>query len=128
MDLGNLTCCLACKDLETTSRFYETLGLVLAGGDPTIGWSILARRDHPPKPGVRLITTYLSLFQDMIPADLLNFRGGAVAAIAERLDAAGVDLQDGVKEGPDGGESLLIYDPDEHPLFFDTTPHLRCMI
>jgi hypothetical protein len=61
----------------------------------------------------------------MIPADLLNFRGGDVAAIAEKLGEAGVDLQEGVREAPDGGRSLLIYDPDEHPLFFDTTPPER---
>ncbi len=125
MDLGNLTCCLACADLAKTSAFYETLGLVPAGGDPKLGWSIFARRDHLPKPGTRMLTTYLSLFQDMIPADLLNFRGGDVAAIAEKLGEAGVDLQEGVREAPDGGRSLLIYDPDEHPLFFDTTPPER---
>lgn len=122
---GNLTCCLACGDLAKTKAFYETLGFVPGGGEPEKGWSILVRRDHPAVFGRRMAATSLSLFQDMIPADTLNFRGGNVARIAEHLAAAGVDLRDGVVTSPDGGECLLITDPDERPVFFDTTPPER---
>ncbi len=125
IDLGNLTCCLACTHLKITKEFYEHLGLVPAGGDPEEGWLILARRDHLPDPGKRLMTTSLSLFQDMIPRDTLNFRGGHVAESAEALAAAGLDARDEVKVAADGGECLLIMDPDERPVFFDTTPPER---
>jgi hypothetical protein len=74
---------------------------------------------------------HLSLFsgaftRNWAPEDcMLNFRGGHVAAIADTLGARGIDLCDGVKLGEDGGESLLIKDPDDRAVFFDTTPPER---
>ena len=125
MDLGNFTCCLNCKDLPATSKFYKTLGFVFGGGQPESGWEILVRPDHMHVFGQRLATTSLSVFQGMIPADTLNFRGGNVAAIAKPLGARGIDLKDGVVTSPDGGEYLQILDPDERPILFDTTPPER---
>lgn len=89
------------------------------------GWAILARPDHPPVLGKRRVTPYLSLFQGKIPADTLNFRGGNVEEIAATLEARGVAIGDGVKTSADGGESLLLTDPDDRPVFFDTAPAER---
>jgi catechol 2,3-dioxygenase-like lactoylglutathione lyase family enzyme len=125
MDLGNFTVCLNCADLAATSKFYETVGLVPTMGEPENGWSILTRVDHPPKFGERMSTTSLSLFQGMIPADTLNFRGGNVAEIAATLADRGVDIGDGIQTAPDGGESLFILAPDDHPILFDTSPPER---
>lgn len=125
MDLGNLSCCLACGSLESTMAFYRALGLVPAGGEPAKGWAVLGRADHPVVFGTRMVTTCLSLFEGMIPEDTLNFRGGDVGEIARVLGERGVDLRDGVVTAPDGGECLLITDPDERPVFFDTTPPER---
>jgi catechol 2,3-dioxygenase-like lactoylglutathione lyase family enzyme len=125
MDLGNLTCCLNCADLDATRAFYEKLGLVPAEGDPGCGWMIMARRDDLPEPGRRLIDTYLSLFTGMIPTDMLNFRGGNVKAIALTLANRGLDVREAVKINPDGGGSLFLMDPDERAVFFDTTPPER---
>ena len=125
IDLGNLTCCLACNDLHATLGFYEKLGLVRGGGDPGEGWMVLGRADHLPEFGTRLITTSLSLFEGMIPQDTLNFRGGNVTEIAETLAEGGIDAREEVKVADDGGECLLIMDPDERPVFFDTTPPER---
>ena len=125
LDLGNLTCCLACEDLQATLAWYEKLGLVQGGGEKEQGWAIVARRDHVPSFGTRLTDTYLSLFQGMIPKDILNLRGGNVGAIAEVLAARGMDLGEGVKTGADGGESLLLEDPDGRGVFLDTTPPER---
>jgi catechol 2,3-dioxygenase-like lactoylglutathione lyase family enzyme len=121
LDLGNLTWCLNCANLQATSSFYESIGLIPSGGQPGSGWAILARRDHLPGPGKRLCTTYLSLFKGMIPADTINFRGGNVAEIAEALAVQGLDAREDLKVAKDGGECLLIMDPDERPVFFDTT-------
>jgi catechol 2,3-dioxygenase-like lactoylglutathione lyase family enzyme len=125
LDLGNLTCCLDCAELEATRGFYRSLGLVPAGGVPEEGWAILARADHMPAPGKRLVGTSLSLFRDMIPEDMLNLRGGNVGSIAETIAGRGVDLLDGVQTAPDGGECLLVRDPDGRAVFFDTTPPER---
>jgi catechol 2,3-dioxygenase-like lactoylglutathione lyase family enzyme len=125
LDLGNLACCLACEDLAATAAFYETLGLVPAGGERTQGWAVLGRRDHVTPFGTRSLETHVSLFQGMIPSDMLNLRGGNVGAIAGVLLERGLDLGEGVKTGPDGGESLLLSDPDGRPVFLDTTPPER---
>jgi len=125
LDLGNLTWCLACGDLGRTSVFYERLGFVPGDGEPEKGRSLLARRDHLPGPGIRLLTTTLTLCEGTIPADTLSFRGGHVAEIASALQARGLDIGAGVQRATDGGESLLLVDPDDHPLFFDTPPSER---
>lgn len=125
LDLGNLTWCLRCEDLRATTAFYETLGLVSCGGSPETGKTILGRADHRPVLGTRVLGTTLSLFQGRIPMDTLNLRGGNVGSIAETLTGRGVDLRDGVQEAPDGGESLLLLDPDGRPVFLDTTPPER---
>jgi catechol 2,3-dioxygenase-like lactoylglutathione lyase family enzyme len=125
LDLGNFTWCLVCENLQATADFYCAMGFTAAGGEPENGWAILARADHLPSPGKRLGAMHLSLFHDMIPKDMLNFRGGNVAAIAKVLGERGVDLCDEVKTGEDGTESLSITDPDGRPVFFDTTPAER---
>lgn len=125
LDLGNFSWCLSCKELSTTANFYSKLGFQSSGGMPSQGWQILARADHQPTPKRRVQTVHLSLFQGMIPEDTLNFRGGNVSEIADQLAAQGIDLKDGVKVAEDGGESLLITDPDGRPVFFDTTPPER---
>ena len=74
---------------------------------------------------------YLSLFSGVFARDwkpercMLTFRGGHVAAIADVLRARGIDTGEGLKVGADGGEHLLIEDPDGRPVFFDTTPSDR---
>jgi len=125
MDLGNFAVCLNCADLAATSKFYETLGFQPTMGEPEQGWSILTRVDHPPEFGKRMSTTSLSLFQGMIPADTLNFRGGNVGEIAATLAERGVHLGDGLQTAADGGESLFLMDPDGHPILFDTSPPER---
>ena len=87
--------------------------------------AILTRPDHPPVFGARRATTSISLFQGMIPSDTLNLRGGNVGAIAQAVGERGVDLGAGVQIGTDGGESILLLDPDERPILFDTTPPER---
>jgi len=125
LDLGNLTWCCACESLAATSGFYRTLGLVRAGGEPARGFEILARPDHLPRPGRRVIATYLSLFEGHIPGDAINLRGGNVGAIGAVLEERGMDLGEGVTTGDDGGESLLLTDPDGHTVFLDTMPAER---
>ena len=125
LDLGNLSWCLVCADLAATRAFYESLGLVVAGGQPEHGWEILGRRDDLPAHGTRRRGCYVALFQGMIPADTLNFRGGDVGAIAGVLATRGASLGTGVAHAEDGGESLLLEDPDGRPVLLDTTPPER---
>ena len=125
VDLGNLTVCLNCQSLSETRDFYAALAFEAGGGDADTGWLIMARPDHHPAAGKRVDSVYLSLFEGMIPEDLLNFRGGNVRAIADQLAGHGIDLGDGVTVGEDGGESLMLTDPDGRTVFFDTTPRER---
>ena len=125
MDLGNFSWCLACDDLATTSAFYCALAFVPAGGQPQRGWQILGRPDHVVEYGERADAMHVSLFQGIIPTDMLNFRGGNVAAIATVIEGRGVALGDGVQVSEDGGESLMVLDPCGRPVLFDTTPPER---
>jgi hypothetical protein len=125
IDLGNLSWCLACEDIGKSMDFYCSMGLFLTGGQPNEGWAVLARQDHRPVPGRRLDSIYLTLFSGMLPKDTLSFRGGDVSAIAGHLETEGIELGEGVQIAEDGGESLLVMDPDGRALFFETTPNER---
>lgn len=78
LSLGWPTLCLAVKDLAASQAFCAELGFRKVGGDPSHGYVVLAAGP-----------VELSLM-GFLTADMLNLRGGDVAANAGRLEAAGL--------------------------------------
>jgi catechol 2,3-dioxygenase-like lactoylglutathione lyase family enzyme len=100
---GWLVPCLACPDVSATMAFYAKLGFTPNGGVLKEGWAIL--RNGP---------TELHLFStEILPKDLLNFRGGDREGIRAALSQAGIDL---VERTP---RSFSAIDPEGREVFFD---------
>ena len=120
MELGNFSVSLAVKDLETSRRFYETLGFVAFMGEPAQKWLIL-------KNG----STTIGLFHDMFEKNLLTFNPGwdgdanpldefaDVRDIQRTLRAAGVGFLSQADESATGPASFMVLDPDGNPILFD---------
>ncbi len=112
MYLGWCDVCLQVRNVAVSRSFYEGLGFRRVEGDDAEGWAVLTNDE------VRL-GLYDSRHTD---ADglVLNFRGGDVFAIAEKLKARGYEFFDGPKRHESGGCSARLRDPDGNVLFFDT--------
>jgi lactoylglutathione lyase len=120
MELGNFSVSLAVKDLETSRRFYETLGFVVFMGEPAQKWLIL-------KNG----SATIGLFQDMFEKNLLTFNPGwdedanpldefaDVRDIQRTVKSAGVGFLSEADESATGPASFMVLDPDGNPILFD---------
>lgn len=120
MDLGAFSISLAVEDLARSRSFYEKLGFEVTGGDPEQGYLILVNG-----------STTIGLFQGMFEENILTFNPGwegpgaeaesftDVREIAERLEAAGVQLT--ARELPEGGGPghVAFADPDGNPILID---------
>ncbi len=127
--LGWHTCCLTVKDLHASSDFYSRAGFTVVGGQPEQHWLALNNA-----------STDLSILQQDLPANCLNFRGADIHALAAEHRERGFDLvglaeydpsdsppdwhtdESGVALPLAGSASYTIMDPDGNVLFFDTVP------
>jgi lactoylglutathione lyase len=65
MQLGAFSISLAVKDIAASRAFYEKLGFMAFGGDPSQNWLILKNGDH-----------VIGLFQGMFDRNTLTFNPG----------------------------------------------------
>lgn len=125
MLLGNLTYCLNTKDIRATVAFYRKLGWHLSGDFLAQNWGVMTLEEKPQWGQTLHNGMHLSLFQDMLPANMLNWRGGDVYAIATALEARGIEFDKPPYSDPDGSDALPLRDPDGHLLYFNTYPAER---
>jgi len=107
--LGWLALCLNVSDLGRSVAFYGKLDYVRIGGNLEEGWALMGN------PGGEI-----HLFSGHISANLLNFRGGDVPAIVDRLTDEGLETDGEVTRGEGGAGSATFKDPDGLAVFFDT--------
>ncbi|MFU8830316.1 MAG: VOC family protein [Phycisphaerales bacterium] len=119
MELGAFSVSLAVKDLQASRAFYEKLGFVQVGGEPTQNWLIL-----------RNGTTTIGLFQGMFEKNILTFNPGW-SALGEDLESF-TDVRDiermlrerGIEPvlsaaAGDGPAHVVVEDPDGNPVMID---------
>lgn len=112
MNLGWFEVGMNVANLARSASFYDALGFEVAGGSLEQEYLALHRRDCS-----------ISLYHfDQDPL-YLQFWQGDIAALAERVRAAGIafERQPGRDEGK--GSAFLIRDPDGHGLFFINETH-----
>ena len=113
MDLGWCDVCLRVKSARDSREFYADLGFWRVEGCDEEGWSVITNGD-----------LRLGLFESSFMSDAvtLNFRGGDVEAIARELIARGHSLEGAPREGPNGGGTAVLRDPNGYMISFDTAP------
>lgn len=121
MDLGAFSISLTVSDLAASKAFYEKLGFAATGGAEDEGWLIMVNQ-----PAV------IGLFSGMFDKNILTFNPGMVLGaeqpetftdvreIQEKLEAAGLELQDRVDpDASEGPGHLTLLDPDGNPILID---------
>ena len=113
MNLGAFSVSLAVKDLEASRKFYEKFGFTEFHGDAAQNWLILKNGE-----------TTIGLFHGMFDRNMLTFNPGLtprmerlerytdVRAIADRLRAAGIEVDSAIEPDSAGPGSITVIDPD----------------
>ena len=112
---GNFTLCLKTTDNEASRKFYEALGLEVAGNNDE-KWVQVGNGDC----NMSLMT--------FLGANWLNFRGADVFSIYAQMTAAGLELEGEPTRytseemgGSAPGAHWSTRDPDGNVVYFDTT-------
>jgi len=114
MDLGEHYPCLNVRDLAASIAFYGKLGFAMVEDHRDERWAVMQHNNAA-----------LCLFEGHIERNLMNFRGGDVAAIAREAAARGLELSKPATRHDDGSWSAEIVDPDGNHIFFNTFPEER---
>ena len=120
MELGAFSISLAVKDLQTSKRFYETLGFNVFAGRLEDNYLIMKNRD-----------TLIGLFQGMFENNILTFNPGwdanaqpqeaydDVRNIQKQLKNSDIPFIKEVDETSEGPASIMVSDPDGNVILID---------
>lgn len=120
MKLGAFSVSLSVKDINTSKKFYESLGFTAMGGDLKMNYLIM-------KNGNALI----GLFQGMFEGNILTFNPGwdesakkvdpfnDVREIQEYLKRNGIRLNSEADVSTSGPASITLTDPDGNTILLD---------
>ncbi|HNS12717.1 MAG TPA: VOC family protein [Bacteroidia bacterium] len=120
MKLGAFSVSLAVKDINTSKKFYETLGFTEFGGDIKQNWLILKNE-----------STVIGLFQGMFENNIMTFNPGwdsnaqklvsftDIREIQKELKSKGMKLLSEADESTKGPANIMISDPDGNIILLD---------
>lgn len=120
MKLGALSLSLSVKDLETSKKFYETLGFTVLAGSVERSYLIMKNEN-----------ALIGLFQGMFEGNIITFNPGwdenaqnvesfdDVREIQRKLKENGVTVNPEADENTSGPASFMTTDPDGNILLFD---------
>jgi len=120
MDLGAFSISLAVEDLDASIAFYGKLGFEQLGDSGDMRYAILKNGEH-----------VIGLFERMFENNILTFNPGwdqsaqdldeftDVREIADRLEAAGLELIERPEPGSEGPAHIVLEDPDGNPILID---------
>ena len=104
--LGRFELALNVADIAASFIFYRKLGFDCISGS-IAGQCITLEHGN----------CSITLYEGYINHNLLNFRGGDIPAIAERLAMTGLTFTRGPEADADGNRSLLLIDPDGNEIY-----------
>ncbi len=117
MDLGSFSVSLNVKDLEASTKFYESLGFQVIDGQFNYDeqfqlesgqyWVMMQNGE-----------VKIGLFQGMFDANVLTWNPPDARAIQSRLKENGIPI-DVEATGFDGPATVMLQDPDGNRLMFD---------
>ncbi len=120
MNLGAFSVSLAVEDLDASRAFYEKLGFVEYHCPDEMRYAILKNGDH-----------IIGLFEKMFEENILTFNPGwdqngketeeftDVRALADQLEAAGLELIERPDPDSEGPAHITLIDPDGNPILID---------
>lgn len=107
--LGRTDLCLDVSDIQKSAEFYLNLGLRKVQGNIEEKWIILSQGN-----------LRLGLFESPSTNITINFRGGDVEKIYNKLKNDGVEFKDSFNTEEDGSTGASLYDPDGNFIYFNT--------
>jgi catechol 2,3-dioxygenase-like lactoylglutathione lyase family enzyme len=114
MDLGQCYLCLNVANLEASVDFYRRLGFEIIEDHSVENWVHLQHNN-----------LILSLYQEHIENNLINFRGGDIEFIVHEAEKNELRFGQKPTKHQDGSWSAEIKDPDGNIIFFNTFPKER---
>lgn len=120
MKLGAFSLSLSVKDLQSSKKFYETLGFTPFGGGEELNYLIM-KNEH----------TLIGLFHEMFEKNMLTFNPGwdqeaqtlseydDIRAIQTELKSKGIPLAQETDPSGNGPGSILVFDPDGNGILID---------
>ncbi len=122
IELGAFSISLSVADLDTSRAFYEALGFVQTGGDPSLNYLILKNGEAT-----------IGLFSGMFEGNILTFNPGLTARmerlenyldvreVQARLRDAGLEPSKPIdgEAGAAGPAHLMLSDPDGNAILID---------
>jgi catechol 2,3-dioxygenase-like lactoylglutathione lyase family enzyme len=120
MKLGAFSISLSVKDLDTSRKFYETLGFEKFGGEESMNYLIM-RNDQAT----------IGLFQGMFEGNILTFNPGwdrdardlesftDIREIQQTFRERGIEFATEADEDSTGPASFVILDPDGNTILVD---------
>jgi catechol 2,3-dioxygenase-like lactoylglutathione lyase family enzyme len=116
MELGWCDVCLKVASAKLSREFYEKMGFRRVEGEDSEGWAVVTNGE------VRLgLYEAQHMGKDSVT---LNFRGGNVPGIREKLEAKGLVFE-ALPSSMNPSNSAIVRDPDGYSVFFDTAPGER---
>ena len=116
--IGTVDYCLFVDDVAEMQTFYQRLGMQRCAGELKHNWVCLTDGWHR-------IALFGREHQGDFPDFLINFRGGDVQAISDRLADAGLEMDLAAMQESDGSMGAVISDPDGFCIYFNTAPDER---
>lgn len=108
MKLGQPELSLNVKDLQSSMRFYQALGLRRVEGDPGDDWVVVEGG------GLRV-----GLYQGHVPDNSISFFGGDIAGVAADLEEAGFQSSISPCLEEDGSTGAHFRDPDGNRIYLN---------
>jgi predicted lactoylglutathione lyase len=114
LDLGSYYPCLNVENLTESMEFYMKLGFRIREDHRDENWAVLRHNNM-----------VLCLYQGHIDTNLINFRGGDIESIYEKVSKRGVKFTKPAHIEHDGSWSAETIDPDGNVIYFNTYTHER---